>query len=150
MLAFEAYGYLFVKNTVEKGYTIDEEKIIYTWQPISGILVTTTIEPTAAGHIRTHQVSSEIECRAYDCGFALSSADEEGPCGFRQKQEASQAEMKNRDGYCRVASLQGGGKGEILIPDPNTNLMHPKTRIPMVVYEIRPGKQTIVTEVNYL
>lgn len=49
MLAFEAYGYLFVKNTVEKGYTIDEEKIIYTWQPISGILVTTTIEPTQQG-----------------------------------------------------------------------------------------------------
>lgn len=150
MLAFEAYGYLFVKNTLEKGYTIDEEKLIYTWQPISGIRVTTTIEPTAAGHIRRHQILSEIECRAYDCGFALSSADEEGSGGFWQKQEASQAEMKNRDGYCRVVSLQGGGKGEILIPDPNTNLMHPKTRIPMAVYEICPGEQTIVTEVDYL
>ena len=58
--------------------------------------------------------------------------------------------MENQDGYCRVKAVKGGGTGQILIPDPNTNLMHAKTRIPMAAYEIRRGTQTIQTQVDYL
>ena len=56
----------------------------------------------------------------------------------------------DQDGYCRVKAVKGGGTGQILIPDPNTNLMHAKTRIPMAAYEIRRGTQTIQTQVDYL
>ena len=33
--------------------------------------------------------------------------------------------------------------------DPNTNLMHSKTTIPMIAYRIRKGRQVICTEVRY-
>lgn len=146
MLAFEAYGYIFVKNIIEKDFSICEDKIIYTWTPVRGIRVTTVIEPVRTGHIRTHSIQSEISCKAYDCGFALSSDDRKD---FRQRQDGAFAGIYNEDGFCAVTSLQGDGTGEILIPDPNTNLMHPKTRIPMAVYEIHPGEQTAVTRVEY-
>lgn len=129
MLAFEAYGYFFVKNTIDADYFIDENKIAYTWQPVRGIRVKTVIEPTKTGHIRTHQIVSELACRAYDCGFALPSDGSE---------------------CCTVVSVQGDGREEVLVPDPNTNLMCPKTKIPMVVYEIHPGEQVVVTKVDYL
>ena len=146
MLAFEAYGYIFVKNIIEKMYEINENQIVYTWTPIAGLKVTTVIEPTRTGHIRTHSITSEISCKAYDCGFALSTDDRRG---FLQKEDGDLAGIWNEDGYCTVKSTEGGGKCEVLIPDPNTNLMHPKTRIPMAVYDIHPGTQTVVTEVDY-
>ena len=58
--------------------------------------------------------------------------------------------MKNSDSYCSVESLEGNGQGKVLIPDPNTNLVHSKTRIPMCVYKIAKGTQTIRTLVTYL
>lgn len=146
MLAFEVYGYYFVKNTIHKKYTIDEDKIIYTWEPIRGIFVKTNIEPTKKGHIRVHEIISEIKCLAYDCGFALDTDDREV---FDRREEKCAAMVRNNNGYCRVESTDGQGKGRLLIPDPNTNLMYPKTTIPMAVYHIYPGKQKIITKVEY-
>ena len=146
-LVFEAYGYLFVKDMIEPDFTVSEEKISFSWTPIKGIHVTTTIEPTDAGHIRTHEITSDIECRAYDCGFALSTDDRKP---FKRHADGHMAEVENGDGYCRVRSIQGDGSGEVLIPDPNTNLISSKTSIPMAVYRIGAGTQTIRTEVDYL
>jgi len=144
MLAFEVYGYFFVKNTIEKTYEIGETGIVCEWSPIEGIRVRTTIRPTEKGHLRIHEIESDRDCRAYDCGFALPT-DDRRP--FEREAKGNRAVVKNESGYCEV---RGDGTGDILIPDPNTNLLYPKTSIPMVVYEIQKGKQTISTEVIYL
>lgn len=146
MLAFEVYGYFFVKNTIEEDYTIDETGITCKWSPIHGIEVETRIEPAREGHIRTHRIISDVACKAYDCGFAISTDDR---MVYECWEEETKAAVKNQDGYCTVESLKGNGKGEILIPDPNTNLMHSKTRIPMSVYEIQKGEQILQTYVKY-
>lgn len=147
MLAFAAYGYYFVKNTIEKSYTIDESGIRCVWSPVTGIRVETRIEPVKEGHIRTHRIISEMDCTAYDCGFAMDT-DDERP--YVKTADGNRASIRNYEGYCTVESLAGKGRGEILIPDPNTNLVHAKTQIPMIVYSIRKGEQTISTRVSYL
>ena len=144
MLAFEVYGYFFVKNTIEPSYEIGPGGIVCRWSPIEGIQVKTTIRPTQKGHLRIHEIESDKDCKAYDCGFALST-DDRRP--FVREAEENRAFVKNETGYCEV---KGDGNAEVLIPDPNTNLLYPKTSIPMVVYEIKKGKQTISTEVSYL
>lgn len=146
MLAFEAYGYIFVKNTIEEDYVIEADKIVFLWQPIEGIQVKTIIEPTEKGHVRTHQIQSQISCKAYDCGFALSTDDRKY---FQRTEEENCSQVKNEEGYCRVTLLEGDGKGKLLIPDANTNLLSPKTSIPMVEYNICPGTQSIKTQVDY-
>ena len=147
MLAFEAYGYYFVKNTIEKAYTIDESGITVRWSPIVGIQVQTRIEPTEKGHIRIHQIESAVECTAYDCGFAMDTDDRKP---HEEAFSGAAAVIRNYEGYCKVESLEGNGRGDILVPDPNTNLVHAKTRIPMAVYVIHKGVQTICTKVSYL
>lgn len=147
MLAFEAYGYFFVKDVIEPEFTVSEERLSFSWSPIRGIHVDTVIEPTESGHVRTHRITSDIACTAYDCGFALSTDDRKP---FERYEKGEESSVENGDGYCAVRSLEGSGKGQVLIPDPNTNLMHPKTSIPMAVYQIRPGTQTIRTEIRYL
>lgn len=147
MLAFEAYGYFFVKDIIEPDFEIDEDYVSFSWTPIKGIHVRTRIEPTQTGHIRTHEITSDVECRAYDCGFAVSTDDRKP---FHRQENAAQSVVENRDGYCRVTSIEGAGEGKLLVPDPNTNLMNSKTTIPMAVYRIVPGTQTIRTKVDYL
>lgn len=146
-LVFGAYGYYFVKDVIGPDVTVSGEKISFSWAPVRGIRVRTVIEPTESGHVRTHEITSEIKCAAYDCGFALSTDDRKP---FERSARGAEAGVHNGDGYCSVRSSKGEGKGEILIPDPNTNLMNSKTTIPMAVYQIRPGTQVIQTEVEYL
>lgn len=147
MLAIEAHGYFFVKNIIDPDYAIDETGISYTWTAIDGIRIHTRIEPTDRGHIRTHKIDSDVDCTAYDCGFALSTDDRKP---FSRQAEGSSCTVENSDGFCTVTSLAGNGKGKLLIPDPNTNLIAPKTTIPMVVYHIHKGRQVIQTIVEYL
>ena len=94
-----------------------------------------------------------MNCEAYDCGFALSTDDraesEQRLCRSADGKRIAGAEVRNPDGFCRVTVLRGDGTGKLLIPDPNTNLMHSKTTIPMITYRIRKGRQVICTEVRY-
>lgn len=147
MLAIEAHGYFFVKNIIDQDYAIDETGISYSWTAIDGIRIQTRIEPTDRGHIRTHEIVSDVDCTAYDCGFALSTDDRKP---FSRQAEGSSCTVENSDGFCTVTSLAGNGKGKLLIPDPNTNLIAPKTTIPMAVYHIHQGRQMIQTIVEYL
>lgn len=146
MLAFQVYGYFFVKNTIEKDYVIGENGLCVRWSPMEGIHVETTIEPTADGHIRTHRITSAVECTAYDCGFAVSTDDREW---FSRNIAEDSATIQNADGFCTVRSLLSGGKADILIPDPNTNLVASKTQIPLAEYHIQKGVQVIRTHIQY-
>ncbi len=169
MLTFEVNGRFYPRYTTEEGYTIGEDGIVCKWSPTPGINVETELRPTEKGHIRTHRITSEMECTAYDAGFALrstpsylysaevcdtekGSADAADCDAEKRGAEAAQASARavSFGDYCTVTSLSGGGQGQILIPDPNTNLIASKTMIPMTVYKIRKGAQMIQTEVCYL
>ena len=63
-------------------------------------------------------------------------------------QEATAAQVKNGYCGCRVIAVCGEGTGKIIVADPNTNLLHPMTRIPSILYKIHRGKNEIITEVR--
>ncbi|MCC8046622.1 MAG: DUF2264 domain-containing protein [Clostridiales bacterium] len=146
ILTFEINGRFYSRDTTEEGYTIGPEGICCKWSPATGIMVETEIRPTEKGHIRRHRIVSEIECMAYDAGFAIHVS----PLDFFQKEDGPSAMAVCRGDYCTVTSLAGDGHGQVLTPDPNTNLIASKTVIPMAVYKIRKGTQMILTEICYL
>ncbi|MFQ7549490.1 MAG: DUF2264 domain-containing protein [Blautia marasmi] len=127
VLSFEVLGHIFIRGQAES-YEVTKEQIVSVWSPLLGILVHSRIIPTDAGHRRIHTIESDYDCTAYDAGFALPMTEPEG---------------------CEVRSLQGEGESMVIKPDPNTNLIHSKTLIPVVKYEIRKGKNVIETEVLY-
>lgn len=127
VLSFEVLGHIFIRGQA-KSYEVTKEQIVSVWSPLPGILVHSRIIPTDAGHRRIHTIESDYDCTAYDAGFALPMTEPEG---------------------CEVRSLQGEGESMVIKPDPNTNLIHSKTLIPVVKYEIRKGKNVIETEVLY-
>ncbi|TAH75165.1 MAG: DUF2264 domain-containing protein [Anaerolineaceae bacterium] len=127
VLSFEYIGHIFMRGQADN-FTVTEDKVASNWSPLPGIQVYTEIIPTKEGHRRIHIIESEYECKAYDAGFALPIDKAEG---------------------CTVRSLVGDGEFKMLKPDPNTNLIYSKTLIPMVVYDIKTGRNELETEVVY-
>ncbi len=143
-LCIEVFGHCFTKNLTDS-YETDEHHIRMQWSPFRGIRIRTDIEATEKGQIRTHVIESDTEARAYDAGFAVCD-DSTAECTA----DGGMAMVRNRDGYCSVKCIAGDGTGEILKAAPNTNLIYPKTKIPMICYSVGKGTQIIRTEVRYL
>lgn len=145
-LAFQVDGFVYMKNLTEPGFTVNGREIAMDWSPLPGIRVHTVLRPNETGHRRIHTIESGYDCTAYDCGFALDTGD---PTPFARREEGNRARVDSGADYCAVTALTPG-EGRVLIPHPNTNLIAPKTSIPMAVYTIHKGVQTIETQVDYL
>jgi hypothetical protein len=150
MLAFLINGYVYVRR-ISESYRVEEDRVISKWSPYQNIEVETTIIPTKDGHTRQHNIVSKIECVAYDCGFAVAADPSQGivteidngvaiaKCDF---------ESCEISGSYKEEEHNEMADGEIIIADPNTNLLYPKTVIPAVKYNIRQGNNMIETIVK--
>lgn len=143
MLAFFINGYVYVRRICEQ-FEITEKEVRSVWSPYEGIRVESIIIPTDTGHIRKHIIESDRECEAYDCGFAV----EIDTPGEKQLCEQTTAAVENAYSGCRVSIIDGNGRGEIIVADPNTNLLYPMTRIPAIRYRITKGHNEIMTQVK--
>lgn len=130
-MAFVVNDIVYVRARVDAA-AFDGASITSTWSPLPGIRVTTTIMPTAWGHRREHVIESQVDCEAYDCGFAVPAESSDQAAGI-----------------CGVASGEGGAAGEPVCfkAAPNTNLMCPKTFIHAMRYRVPVGTTRVVTDV---
>lgn len=140
-LAFEIDDRIYTRLINYSG-SIDENSIKTEWSPCRWIRVKSEIIPTERGHIRRHTVESEIECIAYDSGYAVSNLSREGCKGEIGEGEVT---VSNTHSFCTVRSKTGECK--FYHTSPNTNLISPKTVIPTAVYNIKKGKTVIETEI---
>ncbi len=161
MLAFLINGYVYMRRICED-FQISDSSVISTWSPYEGITVETIIVPTEHGHTRRHIITSDRECEAADCGFAVDCGGSPDSCdgsggGFSAADRpeslllhtaADSAQVSNTCSSCLVKSIQGCGAGEIITAAPNTNLLHATTLIPAVHYTIHKGKNELVTAVT--
>ncbi len=148
MLAFVVDGLVLTRRR-NISFKINGDTITTTWSPIAGIEVETTIIPTKEGHERIHKIKSDFACTAYDCGFALSNADEAKLTG---KADGEKYVMENVDTYSTVA-VKGTRNCEFkearrVSAAANTNLLHPRTAIPAVGVEIPVGESELRTEIT--
>ena len=104
----------------------------------------TEVTPTATGHLRRHMIGSTIACTAYDCAFAVQT---DTP-GARDGTTEHAAFAETDRSRCEILDAGSGGKPAVIGADPNTNLLYPNTKIPAMIYEIRPGRQIIQTVVT--
>ena len=123
MLAFDIDNIIFVRRMCTE-FSINENGTVNsTWSPFRGITVKTSIIPTVDGHIRKHIVNSDIDCVAYDCGFATCSENE--------------------------GDIKGAGEFVTINCQPNTNLLNPRTKMKAIRYEIKKGINQLETKIIY-
>lgn len=135
VLSFRYLGHTFVKGGASR-CEITAEGIRWDWSPFPGIQVQTELIPCKGGHERRHTITSTIACEAYDAGFALPE-----DCGERTGQTVTDhaARVETESGFCEIQDICGNGTPLVLKPVPNTSLLFPKSQIPMIRFEIRPG-----------
>ena len=143
MLAFVINGYVFVRDKVTE-CRVENGTVYSKWSPFAGICVETELIPSKCGHVRRHRITSDYTCEAYDCGFAVRAMEDiECKCTT----DKNSASVKNGFSYCEVCGKDG--EGFIINAYPNTNLIHNRTRIPSVKYEIKKGVSIIETNVIF-
>lgn len=144
MLAFKSDRYIFARRNAESS-SIENNEIHSRWSPIAGVTVETVLIPAEKGHIRRHTVTNSWrECEAYDCGFAVHAPS---PVGYKAMTKDGHAFVSCKGAMCEVSS--DTGTGYVIIAAPNTNLIHQKTAIPSIRYQIPLGTTVLQTEVIF-
>lgn len=140
MLAFVIDDNVFVRK-VSLSYEIRADRVVSKWSPFPGITVTTTVLPTADGHIRRHEIESAYPCEAYDCGFAVPNF----ASGYVESTAGGAATARNAAVSCTVS---GSGEGTVIKCDPNVSLYSTNVCIPAVRYAIPEGRTVLETEIK--
>lgn len=141
MLAFHVHNMIYVRRACLE-YSVTETEVYSRWSPVEGIEVETRLIPTDKGHIRRHTITSQLECTAYDCGFAYPDLMEHTSTNCSQ----GVAKVADANGSSSVASETG--KAIVITSAPNTNLIFPTAKIPAMEYRIPQGTISFETRIE--
>ncbi|MFI1966473.1 DUF2264 domain-containing protein [Streptomyces pathocidini] len=128
---------------------VDERSVRATWRPFPDVVIDTTLIPAGPWHLRVHHIRT---------GRRLFTA-EGGYCVPREPGGAVEAApgMALVRGGGLVSGVRdladGGGTGEgvrpgqVVLPDPNTHLLWPRTALPVLTAELAPGEHRLASGV---
>ena len=119
--------------------------------PMAGVTVETRILPLGKWHVRKHTIRADFPLEAAEGAFAVPS---EAP-GARPCDAVPTAQLESDDralahgplGSTGVFAVEGYARGEVVRPEPNTNLLCPRTLIPTLHAAIGPGETRLICAV---
>ena len=121
-----------------KEYELREDRVISVWRPFTGVKIRTQIIPCGSWHLRVHEIETNRWLYAAEGGFAIANREE-----IRVDCSQGQALASAPWGVSAVFAVRGYKTGEMVKPEPNTNLMAPRTLIPTLKTQLAPGRHTL-------
>ncbi len=132
-------------------FSLEESEIRFIWCPMEGVQISTKLIPCGNWHIRRHEITTEYEIECAEGAFAVRR-DWAGtrPC------DRISTEIMAGDNYAcahgaygtsAILALDGYETGEVIAPEPNTNMIYPRTVLPMLHARIQPGKTVLICAV---
>ena len=151
MLALRRPGGLWHGRSGFEAFELTEREVRCTWRPIDGVEIETRVVPCGKWHVRSHVVRADCALEAAEGAFAVPcEAPGPRPCEVvpaGRTEATDRAVAHGALGSSGIYALTGYDGGEALQPEPNTNLMHPRTLIPTLHAAIRPGETRLVCAV---
>jgi hypothetical protein len=152
MLALKAEGkdLWHVRSGCDR-FELQEDRILFTWSPMNGVVIDTVIAPCGMWHVRKHVIRTEFPVEAAEGAFSIPK-DWAGdrPCDrIRSETKADDvsASAHGDRGSSAIYALRGYTKGEVIHTEPNTNLMAPRCVLPMLHSRIEPGTRVLMCAV---
>lgn len=144
MLAFVKDGYYHVRRRCEDVWCKDG-RLWSKWSPMEGVEVETLLEPWGPGHLRTHIIHAEYALSAVEGGFALPWNEV-----YEVHSEVGEgnASVSGPSGRSLILLREGRGTGDYVFCEANVNLVHPRTILPYLSYEIPKGTTKITVYVE--
>lgn len=133
-------------------FELSEERVAFTWSPMEGVRIESEIRPLDGyWHVRRHVVHTETAIEAAEGAFSIPR-DWAGkrPCDRVRtalESDARHAAAHGEKGSTAIYALSGYDEGEVIYPECNTNLMAPRTVLPMLRARLTPGTHTLVCAV---
>lgn len=132
-------------------YEIRADRVISTWRPFAGVTVKTELRPFGEWHVRIHRIISDRELYAAEGGYAISRDGCDGSVVYAQHARTPEEICENGRAAVitpwGVMNLSGYDGQQNVMPEPNTNLMAPRTLIPTLTARIGKGETVLVSAV---
>jgi hypothetical protein len=122
-----------------ESFSITEKAITSVWKPWPDVEIRTELIDRFPWHIRIHTIKTARALETAEGAFAASREDGIGP--ICNASENPRGALYRGSGILNLA----GDRVPLLIePVPNTNLINPRTIIPMLKGRIAPGKHRLI------
>ena len=136
----------------QRGFDAFEIGAGYTWRrfsPMRGVTVEVTVAPAFPSHRREYRITTDRPIEVVDSGFAIPAELD----GQRYREDmvewtAHGVAARFPWGASAIRCETGGGEPLLVAPWPNTNLLHPLTRIPAIRWRLEPGTHRLATWVT--
>ena len=126
-------------------YAIGDNKVESVWHPFSDVKVETTILPLGDWHIRIHKITTPRRLYVAEGGYAVNRDDGPGLAKTQVNDKTALAVCANL--ASGIVNLQGFESAVIITPEPNTNLLYPRTVLPTLKAQIPAGETVLVCAV---
>ena len=134
-----------------ESFSLGTDRISFTWSPLEGVRIDTVIVPAGMWHVRKHRIHADYPVEAAEGAFAVRR-DWAGsrPCdriASVLKADGHSAQAHGAYGTSAIFALAGYEAGVMVWPEPNTNLMYPRTVLPMLRGTLPAGDSELVCAV---
>lgn len=136
-----------------ESFELSEKRVSFVWSPMEGVRIESGIVPLDGHwHLRRHVVHTDVAIEAAEGAFAIPRDwAGERPCDRVRtvlKSDARHAAAHGAKGSTAIYALSGyDGGGEVIYPECNTNLMAPRTVLPMLRACLAPGTHVLACAV---
>jgi hypothetical protein len=121
--------------------------VVARWSPWPDVDVTTWVVPVLPWHVRVHRVRSRRPLRAIEGGFSLGVARDADVQPRLWHRTARGAVLKTGDGCSAIVALHGRRHGQVVMEEPNTNLLHERSALPLLNSTHRAGVSWLASAV---
>ena len=130
-------------------FRVEENCVWRRFSPMRGVTVEAAVTPGFPSHRRSYVITTDRPIDAADGGFSIP-AEENGRPYTEDMVEWTRHGVTARFpwGTSGICCEQGGGTPLLVKAWPNTNLLHPITRIPTIRFHLEPGTHRLVTVVT--
>ena len=130
-----------------ESWRLAEDRVAFRWSPMTGVMIDTEIRPLGMWHVRRHVIHTEVALETAEGAFSVPRDwAGERPCDrirTRTSAGADFAAARGDRGSTGIWSLGGHTSGEVIVTEPNTNLMAPRCVLPTLHGKLEPGTHTL-------
>lgn len=130
-------------------FRLEGDRYWRRFSPLRGVTVEVTVTPCFPSHRRSYVITTDRPIDVADGGFAIP-AEQDGRPYSEDMVEWTRDGVTARFpwGVSGIRCEQGGGSPVLVKAWPNTNLLHPLTRIPTIRLRLEAGTHRLVTLVT--
>ncbi|MBN2533452.1 MAG: DUF2264 domain-containing protein [Spirochaetales bacterium] len=131
--------YYYRKETHD--HFISRDYCYSSWKPCEGIHIETYLVPCGPWSLRFHHIKAETPFTSAEGGFALPFDDAFYPVDETIHRETENSSYrKTACGFSGIVDVYKKQRGKIIIANPNSNIIHPRTLIPTLLGEYTSGE----------